>query len=140
MNRQVEKNLNDSTERNILIDWFNAKFPNALTVEEVVYIGTNAGAALPLFTYDAKILYFALELEASPNSTQLTGQSVLYLSDEANALMHKFNLVSVFWDTTGAAAKEVPSTISTKNVYFSRMSCSNINVFTKFIGFKITLP
>lgn len=127
------------------IDWKNAtpeqinlwKRCSALigwnTIIPIFYQGVIAASEFTV--YNAAKLYIALEITALDVSTPILGYIELY--NIANAINGHIGNSSIYWDVTAAAAKYANSSVTEKNIYFSRIVAAAYTNM-KFNGYRLT--
>lgn len=134
--QSVEDILKAATpEQKILWNDVFTRFGDRCAVSQLVVRGVPG----ELGTYVARKVYLAYQLTGTPNVAALGGAGFnrIELMDEANNLQNNLITMSVYWDNTAAAFRNVPSTIGVNNLIFSRLVLSGYQ-HVIFIGYRIT--
>lgn len=131
----IDKSDNNSLATMIVADYLDKNFIID-TIEPFVFSALNGA---PLSVFDAKILYFGVEIIAGGrNGIPVATSGFVELYNEANALKFSTNIVAPVYDTVAVATVYHQSQLELKNVWFSRYNDSQYT-FVNFIGYTINL-
>jgi hypothetical protein len=127
-----------SPESKLMLQYLKNTF-NPSAIERFIYEGTFNLS--PAFSYDANILYFAIDLNATWNTGNLsTSPAAFELYDNLNVVKARYKNNSIAFDTVSSNMNYSINDIYLKNVWFSRFSGFNNVAFVKIIGYKLTIP